>query len=283
MRYVLFSQELPEDCNLSEALRWVEYGEYPIYQAGPFHMHPLAGIRPPLKKNSDQFLTKLLNQKIDYSEMEPPAQKARNEKIEISRRRAIQKLFNALSSGKLPARGRLSSTHKYSDPERSFGDWRSQPWDPSHAKLKSIPTDFWLLDGVVWEFGNARNENGEYQGIRILLADLFKEFPEQPAKEYPAERRGDFILSKAGKSVPQPKRSGRPPIYDWAGAMVAAAAFVACQDLNKKIKSAAVEKVIADFFSQQGDVSRIPVVSEIRQRVSVLLTEIYAAREKAGK
>lgn len=272
MRYVLFPVELPDMASLAEALRWVTFNEYPIYRHHwPFRVNPLQSVQPPLKAANRSF-SEILEANTWQGEPVDPmteVERARQEGEQQARLdQAKTRLLTALNTGKLPAKGRFSDTATNNPGDRSKSDYRYWDWDYTHGPSVQVPPDFWIANAIYWDNSEARSPHGAYRHIEVETAHLFEVFPEAPAIAFPAEKRGDVILSRPDVPPPAGKGTrGRRPEYPWDAAFGALAKRIA-RDSSYATPKAAIGFVMDYLERERG---KVPDERDTRGRVTEFL------------
>ena len=132
--------------------------------------------------------------------------------IGVNYEKAKEHLFSLLHDGKLKAKGRWSDTYETRGPRHPNLEWPLYSWDIAKPNSQDIPADFWILRGIDFEYSSAKSPKGEYQNITVATDELFKAHPEEAPEPFPAEKRGDNIVSKINIPAPKRSRAGRPSL-----------------------------------------------------------------------
>ncbi len=216
MRQILFPLRIPERCSLMETLRWVQFGEYPVYDHRlGFRRHLLDNEYPDVNFELNKDPLHWIPSKDGEYDQNKTLQSHVDFHVEFQRAKA--KLTTALMDGKLEPRGRLSTMPVIPLLAERGTDWWKWQWDyPAQGTVETpIPANFWTPMGIFPDSSEARSSTGQYSQISVSTEKLLSEFPEPSPVEFPAEKRGDYIVSKLENPAPSPRKGGRPEKYDW--------------------------------------------------------------------
>lgn len=207
MRQVLIPVEIPEKCDLPEALRWLAYREYPSTdQYEGMVLGVFSGSRDLLGRKTPNLDEKLFT---EIPEQIPETQDRILENVG-NYEKAISRLISLLNTGQLKAKGRWSGTHEHVAGYRQNSDWWNFSWDVSTSQPTDIPAADWTNKGAVIDFSLLKTPRGEFQNVEIATNDLFGVHEEEKAKRFAAEQRGKYILSIPGNPAPRSNPGGRP-------------------------------------------------------------------------
>ncbi len=273
MRQVLFPLRIPERCSLMEALRWVQFDEYPVYDYRPgFRLHRADVEYPDVDFDRDKDPLGWIPRDGEYDH-EKTMQANVDFHAEFEKAKA--RLISGLTQGKLEPYGRLSTTPIIPLLAERGTDWWKWQWDypPAGTPDTPIPADFWILRGVSFDSSQAQSPTGWYSNISVSTDKLLAEFPEPAPVEFPAEKRGGYIVSKLENPAPAPapkKGGGRPEKYDWGRFYAAIAEIVHVEGIP--LSQSEMENRMKDWcMAEFGDT---PSDSTIRDRVQPVYSKL---------
>lgn len=195
MRHVLAPIPILETCNLSEAVRWIQYRAYPIPDEDVWSYQDAVNYFADSEKI------------IPYWGDEPGAKERRDE--------CREELYVRLRVGRLAASGEY--VHRIPVLRSAQSETVGTIWVEDAGPREpgaEIPADAWNAKRINWQDSRLEVPPGMYLDAFLRTDDLFREFHELPVegKRIMEIRGGNFCMETDQAA---PEKRGPKPKFDW--------------------------------------------------------------------
>jgi hypothetical protein len=160
----------------------------------------------------------------------------------------VSKIFVALRSGDLKAKGRLLPTL---DKDEAFEMLSADDRSIYDIEQSEIPPSFWSLQGIDFDASAAKGQKAHYCHIAFRTIEVISLFPGDRESVNGVERVGDvYVIHHRPSMVRKNSVRGRPS-YPWESFHIEVAAMVRRDELPAK-KEAAIEHFQTWFQKELG-------------------------------